>query len=143
MSGSHVGKSYWIQDDKGHIDVSPQPITNFGFDESVQRIDAAFVLNAIDSVYLFAGSKYIRCDNCNGQINKNVLGNISEFDGLPNNLDAAIALDDGAQVQFFKGNLYWLYDSKHFNLKANYPRRISSNLLRCPRRSMCHPRKLP
>lgn len=138
---SPAGRSYWIQDSNGVIGSSPLPITDFGFDASVNKINAAFVLNATNATYLFAGSKYIRINDDCGQARFDMPRNISDFKGLPNNLNGAITLNDGERVHFFKGNLYWLYDSKHFNLKANYPRRISTNLLHCPRTSTCRQRK--
>ncbi|XP_004635479.1 vitronectin [Octodon degus] len=78
-------------------------------------IDAAFTrINCQGKTYLFKGSQYWRFED--GVLDPGFPRNISEgFDGIPDNLDAALALPAHSysgreRVYFFKGKQYWEYE---------------------------------
>lgn len=123
-----LGRMYWTHDGEKLVGINPQPIADLYFISNTTKIDGAFALNTSNETYLFAGTKYVHFPNQTGATN---LRDISDFRGLPNNLDAAITLKDN-KMYFFKGNLYWRYDDK-LNLEVGYPKRISTNFFKCPR----------
>lgn len=78
-------------------------------------IDAAFTrINCEGKTYIFKGSLYWRFND--GVLDPKFPRNISEgFEGIPNDVDAAIALPaenylTSERVYFFKGKKYWSYD---------------------------------
>lgn len=85
-----------------------------------------------DRTYLFAGSKFIRFNEETRQIDNNYPANIADkWRGIPNNIDAAISVENG-KTYFFKGNLYWLYNNHWIRPERGYPRRASTIWLGCP-----------
>lgn len=119
---------YWTHDGEKLIGINPQPIGDFYFSANVTKIDGALTLSTSNETYFFAGTKYVHFPN---QTAANTLRDISDFYGLPNNVDAAITLKDN-KIYIFKGNLYWRYDEK-LNLEFGYPKRTSTNFFKCPR----------
>lgn len=55
---------------------------------------------------------------------------MGRWNGVPENLDGAISIPNGATV-FFRGNDYWVYDDKKVGLKKGYPRHVDSLLDYC------------
>lgn len=83
----------------GHhfIENSPRSITDFGFDESVSKIDAAMVWSKNDRTYLFAGTKFVRYNEEERRVDNNYPANISDkWRGIPNNIDAATSVSNGS-----------------------------------------------
>lgn len=92
------GNQYWAFDGSDFIDDSPRPISDYGFDENVTKIDAAMVWSKNGRTYLFAGKIFIRYDEVAKRIdnNSNYPANISEkWRGIPNNIDAATSVANG------------------------------------------------
>lgn len=150
------GNQYWAFDGNDFIDDSPRPISDYGFDENVAKIDAAMVWSKNDRTYLFAGEQFIRFDELTKRIdNNNYPANITDkWRGIPNNIDAATSVANGemwmklfsvefhlkknthfistGKTYFFKGNLYWLYNNYWIRPERGYPRRASTIWLGCP-----------
>lgn len=122
---------FWIFDGNDFIENSPRSILDYGFDETVQKIDAAMVWNKNNHLYLFSETKFIRYNEEHQQIDKDYPKNINEkWYDIPNNLDAAISLENG-ETYFFKGNLFWRYNNELIRSESGYPRRTSINWFNC------------
>lgn len=118
-------------DGYGFIENSPRSISEYGFDESVEKVDAAMVWSKNDRTYLFSGKKFVRYDEEQHRADQGYPMIISEkWNGIPNNLDGAISLSDG-KTYFFKGDLFWIYDNHWIRPQPGYPRRTSITLLAC------------
>lgn len=91
------GNQYWAFDGNNFIDDSPRPISDYGFDENVTKIDAAMVWSKNGRTYLFAGKQFIRYDELTKRIdNDNYPANISDkWRGIPDNIDAATSVANG------------------------------------------------
>lgn len=125
-----TGKKYWVFDGYRFIDNSPKPISDYGFDECVSKIDAALVWSKNWRTYLFAGTQFVRFDEKSRQIDANYPANISDkWRGVPNNVDAAISVTSG--TYFFKGNLFWSFNNHLIITVRGYPRRASTIWLGC------------
>lgn len=124
------GKNYWVYDGYSSIENSPRPISEYGFGENVEKVDAAMVWSKNGHTYLFSGSEFIRY-NADGLKDANYPMNLSEkWHGIPNNIDAAISIANG-NTYFFKGDLYWLYNNYWIRPENGYPQRTSFNLFGC------------
>lgn len=91
------GNQYWAFDGNDFVDGSPRPISDYGFNENVTKIDAAMVWSKNGLTYLFAGKKFVRYDEVTKRIdNNNYPANISDkWRGIPNNIDAATSVVNG------------------------------------------------
>lgn len=113
------------------IENSPRSITDYGFDASVEKVDAAMVWSKNGRTYLFSGMKFVRYDDERRQIDAGYPSWLAEkWHGIPNNIDAVISMING-KTYFFKGDLYWMYNNYWIRPKRGYPRRTSINLLGC------------
>lgn len=128
---SNVGKQFWVFDGYDFIENSPQPISGYGFDESVGKVDAAMTWSKNERTYLFSGAQFIRYDEEHHRTDENYPKNISEkWHGIPNNIDAVTSLPN-EKTYFFKGDLYWLYNNHWIRPERGYPRRTSINWFGC------------
>lgn len=133
-----TGNQYWVFDGFQFIENSPRPITDYGLNKNISKIDAALVWSKNDRTYLFTGTEFIRYNEDTRKMDENYPANILEkWRGIPNNLDAAISVANG-KTYFFKGNLYWLYSNKWIRPERGYPRRTSNVWLGCPLRMDHH-----
>lgn len=90
------GNQYWTFDGKDFVDGSPRPISDYGFDETVTKIDAAMVWSKNGRTYIFAGKKFVRYDEVTKHADTNYPANISDkWRGVPNNIDAATSVANG------------------------------------------------
>lgn len=122
---------FWIFDGSNMIENSPRSILEYGFNESIQTIDSAFVWNKNKQTYIFSGSNYIRFNEDQHNVDPGYPKYIDEkWSGIPNNIDAAISTSN-AKTYFFKGDLFWLYDDYWLRPQRGYPRRTSIFWLGC------------
>lgn len=126
------GREYWIFDGNSFIEDSPRPITEFGFNQNVTKVDAAMVWNKNGATYLFSKIDFLRFNEENHHKEENYPKKIHEnWHGIPNNIDAAISAVDG-KTYFFKGDLYWSFNNHWIRPEPGYPRRTSVAWLGCP-----------
>lgn len=126
------GREYWIFDGNSFIEDSPRPITEFGFNQNVTKVDAAMVWNKNGATYLFSKIDFLRFNEENHLKEENYPKKIHEnWHGIPNNIDAAISTVDG-KTYFFKGDLYWSFNNYWIRPEPGYPRRTSVAWLGCP-----------
>lgn len=131
VSVLYLGKMFWVFDGNDFIENSPRLISEYGFNESVQQVDAAMVWSKNGYTYLFSGSKFIRYDEESKRADENYPKYIHEkWNDIPNNLDAAISLEND-ETYFFKGNLFWLFNNLYLRPEHGYPRRTSINWFDC------------
>lgn len=91
------GAQYWTFDGNDFIDDSPRPISDYGFDANITKVDAAMVWSKNGRTYLFAGEKFIRYDEASKRVDNNYPANISDkWRGIPNNIDAATSVANGS-----------------------------------------------
>lgn len=78
------------------VNNSPKPITDFGFDTIISRIDAVFVWNKNNYTYIFSGVIFIRYNEADRTVDDSYPQKISErWLGIPNNIDAVSCFPNG------------------------------------------------
>lgn len=118
-------------DGSDFIENSPRSISEYGFNETIQKIDAAMVWSRNDYTYLFSGTIFMRFNEQRQHADEDYPKFINEkWHDIPNNLDAAITIDNNG-TYFFKGNLFWRYDNERIHSERGYPRRTSINWFDC------------
>jgi len=92
------------------------------------NVDAATVYSNPDSqttsLYFFKGDKYYRYNIDKSKVDPGYPKPISVWNGVPNDLDAALELGSNNQVYFFKGDKYWKYDKANNKVLPGYPLKI-------------------
>ena len=92
------------------------------------NIDAATVYSNPDSqttsLYFFKGDKYYRYNTDKNKVDPGYPKPISVWNGVPNDLDAALELGSNNQVYFFKGDKYWKYDKANNKVLPESPLKI-------------------
>ncbi|SMY08464.1 hemopexin repeat-containing protein [Flavimaricola marinus] len=81
--------------------------------------------------YFFAGSVYWRFDAAKGAVDDGYPLAISNWTGVPNNLDAAYRMRGGYnfdKIYFLKGRRVWRYDFPDGKVDAGYPKPIHHEL---------------
>lgn len=127
----NTGKMFWVFDGYNFIENSPRSISEYGFDESIQKVDAALVWSKNGRTYIFSGMKYTRFDEDRHSVDHGYPKEINEkWHGIPNNLDAAVSMTN-EKTYFFKGDLYWLFNDHWLHPQNGYPRRTSISWLGC------------
>lgn len=48
---------------------------------------------------------------------------MSRWNGIPEDLDAAISVPNGLTM-FFKGSEFWVFDDKHVKIKKGFPKGV-------------------
>ena len=82
-----------------------------GFEGIPTSVDAAFVWGKNDKIYFFKGSDYYKFDpKKNPPVDASYPRPISNWDGIPNNIDAALQYSNG-QTYFFRDSQYYRYGS--------------------------------
>ena len=97
-----------------------------GFAGVPSNVDTAFVWSGNGKIYFFKGSKYWRFDPTQKPpIKSTYPKDISNWEGLPNDLDAAFQFTNGYSY-FFKNGLYWRFNDRSFkvhNLRKSHSSR--------------------
>ncbi|XP_048508022.1 72 kDa type IV collagenase-like isoform X1 [Athalia rosae] len=127
----YSGNQYWIHDGYSLIEGSPRPLTDYGIDEAVDRIDAVQVWGKNDEIYLYRGEKFWRFNETSHTLDAGYPRNIRSWRGVPPNIDAAMTWLDG-QTYFFKGKLFWKFDNHLIKTDSHYPLSAPQYWLGCP-----------
>jgi len=93
----------------------PKPISD-GFAGIPSNIDTAFVWSGNGKIYFFKGDKYWRFDPLKQPpVTPGYPKPISNWNGIPDNVDAALRYSNGF-TYFFKGNKYWRFNDRTFGV---------------------------
>tara|TARA_R110000824_G_scaffold119818_3_gene274225 strand:+ start:7245 stop:9869 length:2625 start_codon:yes stop_codon:yes gene_type:complete len=92
------------------------------------NIDAATVYSYPNTtkteLYFFKGDQYYLWDQNKNKVYDGYPKPISIWNGVPNDLDAALELGSNNQVYFFKGDKYWKYDKENNKVLPESPLKI-------------------
>ena len=122
---------YWRYSNQTQDEGYPKLISK-GFDGIPDNIDAAFVWSGNGKIYFFKGSDYWRFDpDQSPPVRSSYPRPISNWNGLPDNLDAALLYRNGFSY-FFKGNDYWRFNDRAFAVTYYYYKYIHRLLWTVP-----------
>ena len=104
------GSNYWRFSAAGQVDPGYPRDISVGFPGIPNNLDAAFTRAANDKIYFFKDSRYWKF-NPEGpiQLDASYPKPISNWDGVPNNLDSALQYTNGKSY-FFKAGRYYRFD---------------------------------
>lgn len=77
-----------------------------------------------NKTYLFTAERFWKYSDIR-QMDPFYPRTIARWNGIPENLDAAISIPDLGTF-FFKGNDYWVYDDLKVKPKKDYPKSIAN-----------------
>ena len=87
-----------------------------GFDGVPSHVDAAMVWAVNKKIYFFKGSQYWKFDpEKKPPVDSSYPRPVSNWDGIPNRLDAALQYKNG-KTYFFKNGKYYRFDDNKFEL---------------------------
>jgi len=114
------GKYYWRFSNM-ILDPDYPKLISKGFEGIPNHIDAAFVWSGNGKVYFFKGQKYWRFDPDSDPPVKFVYPKpISNWEGIPNDIDDALKYGNG-YTYFFKAGLYYRFDDTLFKVDQGNP----------------------
>jgi len=133
------GSQYWRASTDGQVDQGFPRSIDAGFPGIPDSPDAAIVWGENDKIYFFKGSRYWRLDpkNVRQPVDKSYPRNISNWAGVPNNLDTAMQYSDG-QTYFFKNDKYYKFDDQTLTVQEDepsYPRDTRDYWFGCRKRN--------
>lgn len=109
------GSDYWRFTDRVMDADFPKKIAD-GFTGIPDNLDAAFVWGGNGKIYFYKGSKFWRFDPLKRPPVKSTYPKpVSNWEGLPNNLDAALQYTNG-YTYFFKGDKYYRFNDRTFSV---------------------------
>merc|ERR1719348_478109 len=117
------GSKYWRFSDIGNMDFGYPKEFSKGFSGIPENVDAAFLWPVNNKIYFFKGSQYWKFDpEKNPPVSDTYPRPISNWQGVPNNLDAALQYSNG-KTYFFKDGKYFRFDDRKFEVDttANPP----------------------
>jgi matrix metalloproteinase-14 (membrane-inserted) len=118
------GSKYWRYKGRKMDGEYPKEISE-GFTGIPDDVDAAMVWSGNGKIYFYKGAKFWRFDPSQRPPVKSTYPKpISNWDGVPNNLDAAFKWTNG-YTYFYKGDAYYRFNDRAFAVdKANpaFPR---------------------
>ena len=128
------GRKYWRQSqdkmDKGY----PKLISK-GFEGIPDNLDAAFVWSGNGKIYFFKGSQYWKFDpDQRPPVKSTYPRPISNWEGIPDNIDDATQYTNGYSY-FFKNGLYYRFDDTTFRVSdgdPSFPRPVGFWWFGCP-----------
>nr|XP_045588154.1 matrix metalloproteinase-17-like [Procambarus clarkii] len=126
-----IGKYYYVHDGDRLVEGSPRPLTSLGLPELQTSIDAAFHWPRADKTYFFSKNWYFRYNEKTRQMDPGYPKDISKWNGLPSNLDAAFTFTDGLSY-FIRGYQYWKYDNVRIEPYSEYPKDAPEYWAGCP-----------
>lgn len=114
------GKHYWR-----YIGPTMEPgypkLISDGFSGVPDDIDAAMVWSGNGKIYFFKGAKFWRFDpSQRPPVKRTYPKPIENWEGLPNNLDAAFQYTNG-YTYFFKDNAYYRFNDRQFAVEQANP----------------------
>jgi matrix metalloproteinase-14 (membrane-inserted) len=130
------GSKYWRFSGVGQMDRGYPKKIREGFSGIPSNIDAAFVWPVNDNIYFFKGSRYWRFDpDSSTPVAFSYPQPVSNWDGIPNNLDSALQYSNGRTYFFKDGRYYRFNDQKgRLDVSANppFPRETDFWWFGCP-----------
>ncbi|KAL5286123.1 Mmp1 family protein [Megaselia abdita] len=114
------GSQYWRYNGRNMDGDYPKEISE-GFTGIPDNIDAAMVWGGNGKIYFYKGSKFWRYDPLKRPPVKATYPKpISNWEGLPINIDAALQYTNG-YTYFFKGDKYYRFNDRTFSVDAADP----------------------
>jgi len=108
------GSKYYRFSDPGSMDFGYPKDLDKGFSGIPENVDAAFVWPVNNKIYFFKDSLYWKFDpDLDPPVASSYPRPISNWDGIPNNLDAALQYSNGKSY-FFKSGQYYRFDDERF-----------------------------
>jgi matrix metalloproteinase-14 (membrane-inserted) len=134
------GSKYWRFSGVGEMDNGYPKELDKGFSGIPNDVDAAFVWPVNDKIYFFKGSIYWKFDpDKSPPVAPSYPRPISNWDGIPSNLDSALQYSNGKSY-FFKDGRYYRFDDKKFTLDVSanppFPRETGFWWFGCPANSV-------
>lgn len=109
------GSRYWRYMGRQIDGDYPKDISE-GFTGIPDNVDAALVWGGNGKIYFYKGSKFYRFDPLKRPPVKSTYPkSISNWEGLPNNIDAALQYTNG-YTYFFKGDKYYRFNDRTFSV---------------------------
>jgi len=112
-----------------------------GFAGIPADVDSAFVWSGNGKIYFFKGTKYWRFDPAQSPPVKSTYPKyISNWEGLPNNIDATLQYTNGYSY-FFKDGQYWRFNDRNFKVDEGipaYPRSAGDWWFGCNKKGSVH-----
>eukprot|EP00088_Acartia_fossae_P048170 TRINITY_DN5249_c1_g1_i1.p1 TRINITY_DN5249_c1_g1~~TRINITY_DN5249_c1_g1_i1.p1 ORF type:complete len:549 (+),score=103.37 TRINITY_DN5249_c1_g1_i1:35-1648(+) len=114
------GSRYWRFTD-GSLDDGYPKNMDVGFGGIPSNVDAAMVWPQNNKIYFFKGSRYWKFDpESSPPVSDSYPRTISNWDGIPNNLDAAVQYSNG-KIYFFKNGKYYRWNDDTFSVDTGNP----------------------
>ncbi|XP_055929701.1 matrix metalloproteinase-16-like [Argiope bruennichi] len=114
------GGRYWRFTNK-EMDSGYPKLLSRGFEGIPDMLDAAFVWSGNGKTYFFKGDKYWRYDsNSDPPVSDKYPKPISNWNGLPNDIDAAFQWEN-SRTYFFKGGQYYRFNDVNFQVDSGDP----------------------
>lgn len=138
------GDQYWRFSNKNKIAGYPKKLS-VGFTGVPNNIDAALVWSGNGKTYFFKGDQYWRFDSRNDPpVSDRYPRPITNWNDVPNDLDAAFQWENG-KTYFFKGKNYYRFNDRLFVVDSAdppFPRSTSVWWFDCRSISQTQPRSL-
>ncbi|KAH8369608.1 hypothetical protein KR093_000278, partial [Drosophila rubida] len=129
------GTQYWRYQGSQMDGDYPKEISE-GFTGIPDHLDAAMVWGGNGKIYFFKGSKFWRFDPAKRPpVKASYPKPISNWEGVPNNLDAALRYTNG-YTYFFKGDKYYRFHDARFAVGSALRSRLLSIVIACYRLSL-------
>ena len=114
------GDQYWRHSEDSMDKGYPKPISD-GFEGIPNNLDAAFVWSGNGKIYFFKGSQYWKFDpDLRPPVRDTYPRPISNWEGVPDNIDDATQYSNGF-TYFFKRGLYYRFDDTTFRVSEGDP----------------------
>ncbi|XP_059614019.1 matrix metalloproteinase-14 isoform X1 [Phlebotomus argentipes] len=114
------GSKYWRYNGRQVDGDYPKPISE-GFTGIPDNLDAALVWGGNGKIYFYKGTRFWRFDPLKRPPVKSTYPKpISNWEGVPNNIDAALQYTNG-YTYFFKDNKYYRFNDRTFSVDAADP----------------------
>ena len=117
---------YWRFTGSGQMDEEYPKLIREGFADIPDNVDAAFVWPVNNKIYFFKGSQYWKFDpDKSPPMDSTYPRPVSNWDGVPDNIDSAMQYSNG-KTYFFKGGKYYRFDDNLLTVDTGadppYPR---------------------
>lgn len=110
------GDKYWRFSEVGIMDRGYPKDFSKGFDGIPDNVDSAMVWAVNKKIYFFKGSQYWKFDpEKKPPVDRSYPRPVSNWEGIPNRLDAALQYKNG-KTYFFKNGKYYRFDDEKFQL---------------------------
>ncbi|GAB6029831.1 hypothetical protein CHUAL_005540 [Chamberlinius hualienensis] len=130
-----IGKKYWIFEANHLIEGYPKPLSHLGLPPDIEKIDAAMVWGHNSKTYFFSGTMYWRFDEDEQLVELDYPRDMSMWQGVPYNIDAAFQWTNG-RTYFFKGKAYWKFDDKRMRVENKVAALSAPFWMGCPDNSV-------